>query len=108
MPTQSNFAASRSESATKIGKRPGTLANEALAVEKPSLTVMPTHTTGEMTKAEALEVAWTGLEALARMNQARLYRSPRTGRVLIELLAVELTEANGLKALAVDSKGDNQ
>jgi len=98
MPTQVNSEESLSESATKNVKKSVTSAREAPAVAKMSSPAMPTHT--GMGKDEALAVAWTGLEALARMGQAKLYRSPRTGRVYVELLAVTLTSADGLKPLA--------
>jgi hypothetical protein len=61
---------------------------------------MPTHTDGEMTKAEALAVAWTGVEALAMMGQAKVYRSRTTGRVWVELLATDVTRKDGLIPLA--------
>lgn len=99
MPTQANLEGSHSESATKNAKPSGTLVKEALAVAKKNMTAMPTPTQSEMTKSEALAVAWTGLEALAVMNQARLYRSPKTGRVVIELLATDFDSANGLVSI---------
>ena len=102
MPTQENSEAFHSGSATKTGKKSGMSAHEALAVEKQSSS--GTSKPSEMTKAEALAVAWTGIEALAVMKQANLFHSPKTGRVWIELIDVELTSANGLKALAVEAK----
>ena len=102
MPTQENSEAFHSGSATKNGKKSGMSAQEALAVEKQSSN--GTSKPSEMTKAEALAVAWTGIEALAVMKQANLFHSPKTGRVWIELVDVELTTANGLKALAVEAK----
>ena len=100
MPTQENLEAFHSGSATKNGKKSGMSAQEALAVEKQSL--KDTSKPSEMTKA--LAVAWTGIEALAVMKQANLFHSPKTGRVWIELVDVELTTANGLKALATEAK----
>lgn len=102
MPTQENSEAFHSGSATKNGKKSGMSAQEALAVEKQSSS--GTSKPSEMTKAEALAVAWTGIEALAVMKQANLFHSPKTGRVWIELIDVELTSANGLKALAGEAK----
>ena len=102
MPTQDNSEAFHSGSATKNGKKSGMSAQEALAVGGQSL--KDTSKPSEMTKAEALAVAWTGIEALAVMKQANLFHSPKTGRVWIELVDVELTTANGLKALAMDAK----
>ena len=102
MPTQENSEAFHSGSATKNGKKSVMSAREALVVEKQSSS--GTSKPSEMTKAEALAVAWTGIEALAVMKQANLFRSPKTGRVWIELVDVELTSANGLKALAVEAK----
>ena len=102
MPTQENSEAFHSGSATKNGKKSGMSAQEALAGGVQSL--KDTSTPSDMTKAEALEVAWTGIEALAVMKQANLFHSPKTGRVWIELINVELTTANGLKALAVEAK----
>lgn len=99
MPTE-NLEGSPSESGTKAGKPSATLVKEALAHAKPSLTATPEPMPNEMSKAEALAVAWTGLEALARMKQANLFRSRKNGSVVIELLATELTEAEGLKVLA--------
>jgi len=71
------------------------LAREALAAEKPNTNAMQES----MTKDEALAIAWTGLEVLAMMKQANLFRSPRTGRVVIELLDTEYTVANGLRSI---------
>ena len=102
MPTQENSEAFHSGNAIKTGKKSGMLAREALAVEKQSSS--GTSKPSEMTKAEALAVAWTGIEALAVMKQANLFHSPKTGRVWIELVDVELTTANGLKALAIEAK----
>ena len=102
MPTQENSEAFHSGNATKTGKKSGMSAQEALAVEKQSSS--GTSKPSEMTKAEALAVAWTGVEALAVMKQANLFHSPKTGRVWVELVDVELTTANGLKALAMDAK----
>ena len=96
MPTQDNLGAFHSGNAIKTEKKQGMSAQEALAAEKRNLTDMPTHTRGEMTKKEALAVAWTGLEALAIMKQANLFRSPKTGRVIIELLGTDYDTANGL------------
>ena len=96
MPTQENLGELPSENATKKGKQSGTLVKEALAVAEQNTPDMPTHTTNNMSKNQALAIAWTGIEALALMKQANLYRSPRTGRVVIELLDVEYTIANGL------------
>jgi hypothetical protein len=101
MPTHTRLEESHSENATPEEKPSGTLAVEALAVEKKNLNAMPTLTEADMTKPEALAIAWTGIEALAKMKQARLYRSRKTGRVLIELLAVEFIESEGLKPLAI-------
>lgn len=95
MPIQENLGVLPSESAGRIGRRSGMLAKEALATERPS-----TNGTQEsMTKDEALAVAWTGLEALAVMKQANLFRSPKTGRVVVELLDTEYTVANGLRSI---------
>ena len=79
-------------------------AQEALAHAKQSMIAMPTLTEGEMSKMEALAVAWTGIEALAHMNQAFLYVSSKTKRVCIELLAVEYDPANGLIEVPTEVK----
>ncbi len=49
-----------------------------------------------MTVAEALAIAWTGVEELQRMGMVRLFQSPRTGRVWIELKETEFSETSGL------------
>ncbi len=53
-----------------------------------------------MTAAEALAIAWTGIEELVRTNQAKLYQSQATGRVWIVLFETEYSAANGLVPLA--------
>jgi len=95
MPTQENLEGLRSGNVAKAENRSGMLAKEALAAEKPSMTDTPES----MTKDEALAIAWTGLEALALTKQANLFHSPRTGRVVIELLDTEYTIANGLRSI---------
>ena len=102
MPTQEISEGSRSASEIKKEKPSATSGSEALAVEKKSSSVTPEPTQSEMTKAEALAILWTGAEALAKMKTANLYRSPRTGRVVIELLAVEYSPTKGL--VSVGSK----
>ena len=95
--TKVNSGVSLSGNATKNGTPSATLGSEALAAAKPSTAVMPTHTQNDtMSKSEALAIAWTGLEALAMTKQAFLYRSPRTGRVWIELVDADYDTANGL------------
>ena len=96
MPTQENSEALPLENETKKEKKSATLAREALAVAKQNMTATQEPMRREMTKNEALAVAWTGLEALAMMKQANLYHSPKTGRVVIELLATDYDSANGL------------
>ncbi len=97
MPTQETYAESPSESETKQENQSDTLGSEALAVEKPSLNAMPTHTENEeMSKSEALAIAWTGLEALALSGEAQIYRSRKNGSVWIQLLATDYDKANGL------------
>lgn len=49
-----------------------------------------------MTAAEALAISWTGIEALVKMKKARLFHSPRTGRVWVELSETKYEPANGL------------
>lgn len=102
MPTHKNSGALPLESATKTENQSDTLVREALAVEKRNLKDMPTLTDSEMTKAEALAVTWTGVEALAKMGQAKVYRSQKTGRVWVELLATDVNHKDGLKPLAVE------
>lgn len=94
MPTQENLEGLPSVSAVKAGKPSDTLVKEALAHAKQSLRDTPTPT--EMTKDEALAIAWTGLEALAAMKQANLFRSRKNGRVVIELLATDYDPKKGL------------
>ncbi len=106
MPTHNNLGALPSVSATKNESRSGMLAPEVLAVEKKSLSAMLAHTDAEMSKSEALAVAWTGIEALAVMGQAKVYRSQRTGRVWVELLATDVTHKDGLKPLENQSVGN--
>ena len=96
MPTQENSEALHSGNETRKEKPSAMLAREALAAARQNMTATPEPTQSEMTKAEALAVAWTGLEALAVMKQANLYRSPKTGRVIIELLGTDYNSANGL------------
>lgn len=99
MPTQESSEVSHSGKETKNEKPSATLVKEALAFAKQNMTAIPEPIQSEMTKSEALAVAWTGIEALAMMKQARLYRSPTTGRVVIELLATSYDSANGLVSI---------
>ena len=99
MPTQENSEALHSGNETKKGRPSAMLAREALAAARQNMNAIHEPTQSEMTKSEALAVAWTGLEALAVMKQARLYRSPKTGRVVIELLATDFDSANGLVSI---------
>jgi hypothetical protein len=96
MPTQENSEELPSEKETRKEKTSATLAKEALAVAKQNMTATPEPTQSEMTKTEALAVIWTGVEALAQMKAANLYLSHKTGRVVIELLAVEYSPKEGL------------
>lgn len=96
MPTQETYAVLPSANGTKAGSRSGTLASEALAHAKQSLSDTPEPTGSEMSKSEALAVAWTGLEALAVTGNAKIYRSRKNGKVWIELLATDYDTANGL------------
>ena len=105
MPTQENSEALHSGNETKKEKPSAMLAKEALAAAKRNMTAIQEPTQSEMTKAEALAVAWTGLEALALMRQANLYRSPKTGRVIIELLETDYDTANGLVSVGSLSNG---
>ncbi len=102
MPTQDNSEASPSESETRDEKKSITSDAEAKAsaATSSSDTVEPTRVE-ELTVEEALAIAWTGIEALAGMKRALLYRSPKTGRVVIILQAVDLDPRDGLKPLAV-------
>jgi len=99
MPIQENLGASPSENGTKNEKPLGMSVKEALATARQNTAAMPEPTRNEMSKSEALAVAWTGLEALAMTKQAYLYRSPRTGRVWIELVDVDYETANGLVSI---------
>ena len=100
MPTQETYAGSPSAKETKQENQSGTSEREALAVEKPSLSDMPTHTENEeMSKSEALAIAWTGLEALALSGEAQIYRSRKSGSVWIQLLATDYDSANGLRSI---------
>jgi hypothetical protein len=96
MPTQENLEGLPSEKETKVEKASATLESEALALEKKNTNAIPEPTQSDMTKTEALAIAWTGVEALAQMKMANLYHSPKTGRVVIELLAVNYDPAKGL------------
>ena len=96
MPTQDSLEALHSEKEIKNEKTSDMSENEALAVEKKNSSVMPEPMQDDMTRAEALAILWTGVEALARMKVANLYHSPKTGRVVIELLAVEYSPTKGI------------
>jgi hypothetical protein len=67
--------------------------NEAVMIE-------PTNSSDtkelSMTQGEALAIAWTGIEALAKMGKAKLFRSPTTGRVWVEFSQTDYDTANGL------------
>ena len=96
MPIQENSEGLPFEKETRKGSQSTTSASEALAIVKTNTTAISEPTQNEMTKGEALAIAWTGIEALALMGQANLYRSPKTGRVVIELLATEWQPSMGL------------
>lgn len=94
MPTQENLGELPLDSATKSESQLGTLAVKAQANGGQNLS----DTSGNMTKGEALAVAWTGIEALAQMKQAKVYRSNKENNVVwVKFLATEIT-ANGLEA----------
>lgn len=99
MPTQETLEGSPSAKETKDGKPSDTSVKEALAAAKKSLPDTPECTVSEMSKSEALAVAWTGVEALAQMGSAKIYLSRKSGRVWIELLATSYDSANGLISL---------
>lgn len=96
MPTQKNLGVSPLENETPTAKALDTLAGEAKGRGKRNLSDMPTHTNGEMTKSEALAVAWTGIEALAQMKQAIIYRSKTGGKIYVMFLETNLS-SNGLE-----------
>lgn len=95
-----NLEESLSGNETKAVKRSDTLENVALAAGKQSSSV--TVTPSEMTKTEALAVAWTGLEALAHMNQAAIFKSKKHRSVWIELKLTDCDNSNGLVPLKQD------
>ncbi len=98
MPIQENLEGLPSASAAKSVKPSDTSVKEALAAAKKNLIDTP-QPTSEMSKDEALAIAWTGIEALVMTKQANLFRSPKTGRVVIELLATEYVSTKGLRGL---------
>ncbi len=53
-------------------------------------------TSGYMSKAEALAILWTGLEALAQAGEAELHRSDERKLVLAILHGVDFDPTNGL------------
>ncbi len=93
MPTQENSGELLSGSETKKGSQSDTLAVKAQASGEQSLS----DTSGNMTVGEALAVAWTGIEALAQMKQAKVYRSNKEKNVVwVKFLDTQIT-ANGLE-----------
>ena len=96
MPIQENSGVSRSVNATRKEKPSVTSGKEAAAAVKQSTNGISKPIQSEMTKAEALAVLWTGVEALAGMKTANLYHSPKTGRVVIELLETNYVPTQGL------------
>ena len=94
MPTQGNSGELLSGSETRKENQSDTLAVKAQASGEQSLS----DTSGNMTKGEALAIAWTGIEALAHMKQARIYMSNKEANIVwVKFLATEIT-ANGLEA----------
>ena len=71
------------------------------AVTDKEPTSSPDTKESSMTAAEALAIAWTGIEVLGNMGRARLFHSPKTGRVWVEFKETEYTVANGLVPLAI-------
>lgn len=96
MPIQETFEGSPSENETKAESQSDTSESGPLATGKPNTSDTLQPTTSDMTKTEALAVAWTGIEALALMAQANLYHSRKTGRVVIELLSVRYDPQEGI------------
>ena len=78
MPTQENSGELHSGSETKKGSQSDTLAVKAQASGEQNLS----DTSGNMTVGEALAVAWTGIEALAQMKQAKVYKSSKEKNVV--------------------------
>lgn len=99
MPTQENLGELPSGSGTKAENQSATSGSEALAVESPNMSDMPPPSDGEMTKDEALAVAWTGIEALALAGAAVIYQSLESGETWIRLLATCYDTANGLRSV---------
>lgn len=66
------------------------------AVKAIEPTNLPVTNEPSMTAAQALAIAWTGIEALGKMGKAKVYHSPTTGRVQIELSETVYEVANGL------------
>ena len=99
MPTQEILEGLPSGNGTKAENQSATSGSEALAVENPSMSDMPPPSENEMTKEEALAIAWTGLEALALMGEAVIYQSRESGQTWIQLLATRYDKANGLRSI---------
>lgn len=99
MPIQENLEGSLSESEIKAENQSDMSESEALAVEKQNTSDTPPPSDGEMTKDEALAVAWTGLEVLALMGEAVIYQSQRSGQTWIQLLATGYDRASGLRSI---------
>lgn len=70
------------------------------AVKETAPVSSPATTEPSMTRAEALAIAWTGIEAMGKMGLAKVYHSPLTGRVQIELSETVYEPANGLVPMA--------
>lgn len=70
----------------------------------PNLT-QPTLWQGEMTRAQALAVLWTGLQALAMNKQVVIFNDKKTGRVWFGIANASVVRAQDNKAVRLQ---DNQ
>lgn len=108
MPTLENSEGSLLESETKAASSADMSENEALAASAPNSndTKEPTRTPKEpeISAQEALAIAWTGIEALARAGKVVIYSSGRWRRVVVVFEGVGIDPETGLKALAPEEQ----
>jgi hypothetical protein len=97
--TKANSEGWHFENETKDAEPFVMLENVALAQNEPNTNATSVPTTSELTKDEALAVAWTGIEALAHMGEASIFKSDSQGTVWVQFHKAGYDNANGLVTL---------
>lgn len=94
--SEQNGAEARTASEGSLSERGIREEDQSVMLENVTGGLNTSDTSGRMTKAEALAVLWTGLEALAMLGEAEIHKSDDKKLVLAILHGVDFDPANGL------------